>query len=151
MTGKITTRKRLNAKCEFVYENVYFIDGKEVGEKTYRQAFPKKPFAACGYQADWKKPMLCDALAVHPRQVKEAIADAAKKGVPTNFLPDGRAEFESRQQYNAYMKAYGYYNRDAGYGDTTRGQTRAKDLPKFEVNPNDYTDAGPFVNLLPRP
>ena len=63
------------------------------------------------------KPKYSDAMAVHPDQVPEAIADAKKKGVPTDFLADGRPIFVSRAHQKRYIRAYGFYNKDGGYGD----------------------------------
>jgi hypothetical protein len=37
--------------------------------------------------------------------------------VPTEFLPDGRPIMRSRAHQKAYLKAYGFKNRDGGYGD----------------------------------
>jgi hypothetical protein len=62
-------------------------------------------------------PKACKALKVHPSQVKEAIDDARKKGVPTNFTKEGLPEFDNRRHQAKYLKAYGYFNRDGGYHD----------------------------------
>ena len=62
-------------------------------------------------------PKLSDALAVHPTQVAEAVADAKHKGVPTRFEADGRPVITSRAHQKAYLRAYGFTNRDGGYGD----------------------------------
>lgn len=62
-------------------------------------------------------PKLSDALAVHPSQVAEAVADAKKKGVPTRFEADGRPIITSRAHQKQYLKAYGFHNRDGGFGD----------------------------------
>lgn len=63
------------------------------------------------------KPKASDALAVHASQVEEAREDARKKGVPTDFLPDGRPVFTSRAHQKKYCRAYGFFNKDGGYGD----------------------------------
>lgn len=52
-----------------------------------------------------------DALAVHPRQVAEAEADAIRKGVPTHFQKDGRPVIENSGHLDRYMKAYGFFKR----------------------------------------
>lgn len=57
------------------------------------------------------------AMAVHPRHAKKAQEAAKRRGVPTEFLPDGRPIFTSRAHQKAYLKAYGYRNNDGGYGD----------------------------------
>ena len=56
--------------------------------------------------------------------MKEAQEDSVKKGVPTRFTKDGRPILESRQQRNAYLKAYGFFDQDAGYGDVQNGTFR---------------------------
>lgn len=63
------------------------------------------------------KPKASNALKVHPSQVQEAIENARQKGVPTDFTKDGRPLFTSRSHQKRYCKAYGYFNRDGGYGD----------------------------------
>jgi sugar/nucleoside kinase (ribokinase family) len=62
-------------------------------------------------------PMTSIALGVHPAQVGDAVAEAKRKGVPTEFLPDGRPILRDRAHRRAYMKALGYFDRDAGYSD----------------------------------
>jgi hypothetical protein len=62
-------------------------------------------------------PIVSDALAVHPDQVEEATQDAIAKGVPTEFLPDGRPILTSRSHRRDYLRAYGFHDRNGGYGD----------------------------------
>lgn len=61
-------------------------------------------------------PIVSDALAVHADQVQEAIADAAKKGVPTEFRKDGRPVLRDRAHRKAYLKAYGFIDRNSFTG-----------------------------------
>ena len=63
------------------------------------------------------KPKLSDGLAVHPDQVPEFMAEDKKRGVPIEYHRDGRAVINSRAQQKAYLTAYGFHNRDGGYGD----------------------------------
>ena len=114
MIGKIIGH---GAKKRFV------IDGKDVTQKEFERHFPDKPIGSGDGLFGWK-PLVSDALAVHPRQVKEAREDAARKGLTVEFLKDGRPVFNSRQQRRAYMDAYGFYDRQAGYGDAAPGSTR---------------------------
>ncbi len=65
----------------------------------------------------WARALKSVALAVHPDQVAEACADAEAKGVPTNFTADGCPEFRDRDHRKRYLQAYGFFDRDAGYGD----------------------------------
>lgn len=99
----------------------YFIDGKEVTKRTFDRRFPDKPLGGSDSLVGWK-PLASEALAVHPDQIPEAIEDARRKGVPVEFdAATGAPVFSCRTQRNAYLKAYGYFDRDAGYGDTQRG------------------------------
>ncbi len=106
MVGKITGKPG---------QERYFIDGEEVSKRFFDLQFPNKPI---GGQALSSTPShLSDALAVHPRRVAEATRDAIKRGVPTEFLPDGRPVMRSRAHQKAYLRAYGFRNNDGGYGD----------------------------------
>lgn len=93
----------------------YWIDGRPVTKAEFDVAFPDKPM---GPEAliGWK-PVISDALAVHPRQVQEATENAKAKGVPTDFLPDGRPILTSRSHRKAYLRAYGFHDNNGGYGD----------------------------------
>lgn len=96
----------------------YYIDGREVTKAEFDIAFPDQPLrhdALVG--TAWSRPIVSDALAVHPRQVQEAMASAAAKGVPTEFLPDGRPILRDRAHRKAYLKAYNFHDRNGGYGD----------------------------------
>jgi hypothetical protein len=68
--------------------------------------------------ANW--PQVSDAMGVSHTQVKEAMADAAAMGVPTDFNSEGQAIFTSARHRKAYCEAYGYYDRNGGYSDPQR-------------------------------
>jgi hypothetical protein len=69
-------------------------------------------------------PMLSDAIGVGASQVGEAYEDSVKRGVPTQFTPDGQAIFLDRSHRRDYCRAYGFYDRNAGYSDPTpRGES----------------------------
>lgn len=104
----------------------FFFDQKEVTKAEFDEEFPPKPIGNGEGLIGWK-PIISDALAVHPDQVQEAILDAETKGVPTDFLPDGRPILRTRQHRAAYLKAYGFFDRQAGYGDPARGSFRGSD------------------------
>jgi hypothetical protein len=94
-------------------EKVYFLDNKEVTEQEFNEAI--KP---TGLQEGYEglvgfKPVHSETLGVHPKQIKEATEDAAKKGVPTRFDRVGRPVFVSSRHFREYAKAYGY--RHKGY------------------------------------
>ena len=63
-------------------------------------------------------PLASDAAGVHPGQAKEAYEESVKRGVPTQFdLKTGCAIFEDRAHRKNYCRAFGYHDRDGGYGD----------------------------------
>ena len=62
-------------------------------------------------------PMLSDAMAVHPDQIQETREHAARHGVPTDFVPDGRPILLSRNHRKRYGELIGQYDRNGGYGD----------------------------------
>jgi hypothetical protein len=107
----IWSRDGLTCRC--------YIEGKEVSREEFDAALPAKPLEgppAGPSTSGW--PLLSDAMAVHPLDIQEAMDDARRKGVPTNFDPeDGRAEFRDRGHRRDYLRAYGKHDRDACYGD----------------------------------
>jgi hypothetical protein len=64
-------------------------------------------------------PMLSDALGVHPDQIRDASAEAAAMGVPTQFASDGRAIITSREHRKQLCQVYGFFDKSAGYGDAS--------------------------------
>ncbi len=98
----------------------YFLDHKEVPAEEYWAAYPlteaEKGSQAGSSLVGWK-PIVSDALACHPKQVKEAEALAKARGVPTEFQPDGRPIFTSRSHRREYMKQHGFHDNDGGYND----------------------------------
>ena len=62
-------------------------------------------------------PAVSESMGVHPSQIGEALELAGKKGVSIEFLPDGRAKFNSARQRKEYCEAFGYFDRNGGYGD----------------------------------
>lgn len=106
-------------------KTTYWIDGTQVAKATFDAAFPDKPLKRGSWAGliGWK-PLHSEALAVHPDQRIEAMESALARGVPTYVDEEGRPVFTSRAHRKAYCKAYGFFDRDAGYSD------RAPDLPK---------------------
>lgn len=100
---------------------VYILDNKEVGEEEYRKRYPL-PEAGDGNisvpsPSAWRH-FYSDALAVHPKDVKKAEAEARAAGVPTEFEPVyGRPQFVSREHRKRYNHAFKYFDRNGGYGD----------------------------------
>lgn len=90
----------------------YMLGNREVTKEEFDQAFPDKPIGN-GQGLTSFKPLASDALAVHPSQVSEATEDAKRKGVPTEFMPDGRPVFKSSRHFRDYARQYGF--RHKGY------------------------------------
>ena len=115
------------------------LNGERVSRKKllerYPRAFEDIHPALLGNRP-WTKPVHSDALAVHPKQIGEAVEDARRKGVPTDFDRSGRPIFGDRDHKKRYCQAYGFYDRSGGYGDA---QTGKAGLGKRPI-PTDYVD-----------
>lgn len=119
MKGRITIRKTVSDDGEYVETQVFYLDNKEVTEAEFRAAFPDAPLTEV--KAPLRKgrgwPLISDALGVHCSQVAEATESAKAKGVPTEFTPAGQPIFTSREHRKQYCRAYGFFDRNGGYGD----------------------------------
>lgn len=94
----------------------YFLDGKEVTEKEFRQGFPDKQGVPGGHPPScW--PMTSEALACHESQVAEMNARNEAAGVSTRYKADGTAVIPDRSDRRKLLKLEGYHDRDGGYGD----------------------------------
>ncbi len=129
----------------------YWLDGKQVSKAEFDLAFPDQNLGGNASLCPWK-PLHSEALAVHPDLIGDATADAAKKGVPTEFDVEGRPVFTSRSHRAEYMRRYGFYDRSGGYGDAQRGQSDAQsrdcgqapeydvDVPRNEIDYRSFSD-----------
>jgi hypothetical protein len=113
---KQKTERELNAEA---FENFY----KTLYKRT-------RSTGRAGGNRPWARPQVCEALAVHPKQIKEAVNDAVKKGVQTDFDRQGRPLFRDRDHRKRYCQAYGIFDKDGGYGDAQKGQTRLSGYPE---------------------
>lgn len=99
----------------------YRLDGKEVTKAVFMRAMKARgkaegvPFTSRA----WEQPQACEALGVQPDHVKFERQLDAEAGLNVNYTPDGRPVFTSRRERNAYIRAKGYYDRNAGYGDVS--------------------------------
>ena len=104
-------------------KKVYLKGGKEVSRKEWVgkskiKALFKARRVNTMSTAGWPKKSY--ALAVNPGDQKEAYEASVKMGVPTHFdEKTGEGIFRSQGHYNKYQKAFGYFDRDAGYGNVT--------------------------------
>jgi hypothetical protein len=98
---------------------VYCIDGNEVTKEEFDLAFPYKPLEgkAPGGQHPAGWPFKSDALAVHPKQIPEAMARDRAHGIETEYDPeDGRAIMKDPGHRRAMMKSLGYHDNDGNDG-----------------------------------
>ncbi len=111
-------------KIVFAKENRYYVNGEEVTKAEFDVICPSKPLHAgvppatlMQTSAAW--PLLSDSMGCDPTQIDHFQNDSIKRGVPTEFDKEGRAIFLSNAHKRDYAKAYGYPNRDGGYGQIT--------------------------------
>ena len=99
----------------------YFIDGEEVSREIYEETFPDKPMAKNGQCSlrGWSKPILSDALAVHPSQIPEVMERNKKAGLPPIEYEStyGRPILTSREMRRKLMKVSKVHDNQGGYGD----------------------------------
>jgi len=99
---------------------LYFLDGQSCTEAEFNAAFPPAvepdgPDAGsslCGW-----KPIHSEAMAYHPKQVKEAEEHFRKLGIPTEIDRLGRPVLTSRSHRRKVMKSQGLHDNSGGYGD----------------------------------
>jgi len=69
-------------------------------------------------QITGKWPIHSDAAGVGPGQVDEAMAEAKKLGVPTEYdRKTGCAIFTDRKHRKKFCRAHGLHDNDGGFGD----------------------------------
>jgi hypothetical protein len=77
-------------------------------------------------------PMVDDALAVHPSQIKDALAHAAKGGVKIDFTPQGQPIYESARHCKEYREMRGVRANNGGYSDAQPGAYNKKYRERLE-------------------
>lgn len=100
-------------------QRTYWVNGKEVSEKEFDRrmnaAKTSKPIARPrGMKRGY--PIKSCAMAVHSTQREEAMAHDAKLGVPTEYTPGGRPILRDAAHRKAYLKAYGFHDRNSYNG-----------------------------------
>ncbi len=89
----------------------------EVTKEEYEAEFPDKPIGAFGKEANWKKPVMSDSIAVVPKRIKHAEQLCEKHGVPTDFTTNrGRPVFKNRAHKKAVMKIWGWIDKNSFTG-----------------------------------
>ncbi len=88
----------------------YLLDNREVSKEEFDAAFPDRPIRSGDDIAiGWHKPVISDALAVHPAQIEEARARDKKHGLNVEYLPDGRPILTSQDQKRKMIRSLGYH------------------------------------------
>lgn len=95
---------------------IYSLDGREVSEEEFFAALPQFQCGSAEALVGWK-PLHSGALCVNPRYIDVARRDAERRKVPTDFDKEGNPVFRTRQHRKEYLRAYGYHDRQGGYGD----------------------------------
>ena len=96
---------------------IYMLDGKPVTEAAFFKRYPPKAAGVTKVKTNRAWPILSDAAGVHPKQAKELSDFLKSKGVPTEVRSDGRPVLTDRAHRKAFLKARGFHDRNAGYGD----------------------------------
>lgn len=102
-----------------VGKTTYTIDGERVSEQEYLKRMKAKgkldgvPYVSRA----WERPLESEALAVDPRHVHFEQQLDAEVGLRVGYDQHGRPVFTSREQRNEYVRAKGYFDNNAGYGD----------------------------------
>jgi len=100
----------------------YFIGDREVTASEFTGSFQTKPLDVSQDDVEHHTagylgyPIKSVALAVHSSQVKEAQDDSVKRGVPTEFTKGGRPILRDAAHRKAYLRAYGYHDRNSFNG-----------------------------------
>lgn len=84
-------------------------------------------------------PLISDAFAVNPNQIRKQQAALAAKGVQCDFTPEGQAIFTSRKHRKMVCEAGGLFDRNGGYSDPRR--TGANDDTGTAIyDPDDHDE-----------
>lgn len=97
--------------------------------------------------AGW--PMVSDALAVFPEDVKAERAEAYRRGVPTEYTEQGQPIFTSSGHRAAYCRAMDVIDRNGGHRDYTgrSGASEEQGKAREERAKSDRQMIENFLNL----
>lgn len=116
----------------------HYLDGQEVTQAEYEQRYPPPQGSGAPAGGTWKRSILSDALAIHPRDLQRHMELDKLHGAVVDYVPTPEGlllpKLEDRDQRRRYLKRRGVFDRDAGYGDQTR-QSRDVDagpLPEYD-------------------
>lgn len=75
----------------------------------------KKKFLGNIGIGNYRRPVISESAAVHPRQVKEMAARCREAGVPTEYDSHGRPKLTSKEHKRRFAKVFNYTRRDEFY------------------------------------
>jgi len=84
---------------------------------VFERDFSATATGLAGVGSGW--PLVSDAMKVHPLDVKAHAEQCQKAGIPTDFTEHGQPILRDRGHRRDYMKAFGLYDFQGGYGDST--------------------------------
>lgn len=115
MIGNIKYHRKL-VGTEYVETPEYFIDGRKVSEREFKKHFGDKKIGDGPISTgNWNKPVLSEAMAVHPSQIAETVERNRQMGINTDYTPDGRPILKSSKEKLALMRLEGLHENNGGY------------------------------------
>lgn len=118
MKGKLFTG---TARVVYGSTTRYYLGDKEVTRAEYDAAVPSKPIEAgsevlSGSTSAWQD-FQSEALAVHPKQVKEANERSKRHNLGVVYDAKGLAHIPDRAARKRLLKLEGVHDKAGGYGD----------------------------------
>jgi hypothetical protein len=127
----------------------FYLSGVEVTETLYRAIYPLPDEGGGNGNRPWTKPIHSEALAVHPRQIKDVLARNAKYGLNVEYDKKGRPILRDRKQRQRLLQIEGLIDRNAGYGDDHAPSPQSP-RPDTSGGPVDFSEHGGEVASLSR-
>lgn len=126
-----------------VQDGVLKIPSRMGGKPTEWKLVGTAPSVTHGvYSSCW--PMKCDAVGVELCQVQDAMAEATRIGVPTDFDPEtGQAILRDPGHYKRYLEAIGHKKvggKGGGYRDPCGLSAREREIRAMAGNAVRKTD-----------
>ena len=92
------------------------IRAREIELPNGKKALRSIALEAVGFShtpSNW--PMVSEAAGCHPSQIRESQEYLAKKGIHTDYTKDGNPIFKSEKHKAQVCRAFGLYDKNAGY------------------------------------
>lgn len=103
----------------------YFVDHTQVMKEAYDRLFAEERARLPQVPIDeehernrpWSKPIVSDALQVHPRQLEAVRERNAKHGLDIEYRPDGKPVLRDRKQRHDLLRVERMHDNQGGYSD----------------------------------